>query len=441
MTILSLELNELNVNYIKQYAEMGYLPNFAKIIDSKLIVKTISEPAYPYLEPWIQWPTVYTGLTQSDHGLFRLGDSDNLKSDQVWEKLEKKGFSIGAICPMNASNRCVAPDFFIPDPWTDTRLVGDKKLADVYKIVRGLVNDNASIKFSLMHMVSLALKTCTLFKLSAFFRILKDVPLILRYKWAKAAVLDMLFFSICIRLIDKHSSDFCSLFLNAAAHIQHHHTFDAEVYSGEKRNPVWYSDARESGVDPLLFIYKYYDWMLGYLASREDISVVMATGLSQLPNDVDHYQYRIADMNGFTKLLAVDGINIKMRMSRDFLITGGRDVLVKAQNMLGDFKVMEKPLITVDDRGDSLFCQVNYFGSPEALNNCSVYGSSLDLSEMFVLVSVENGIHQSTGYVADIDNILGESIKGTSSEIPLETLHDLILGAFKNSDNHSDGAV
>ena len=76
MTILSLELNELNVNYIKQYAEMGYLPNFSKIIDSKLIAKTISEPAYPYLEPWIQWPTVYTGLTQSGHGLFRLGDGD-----------------------------------------------------------------------------------------------------------------------------------------------------------------------------------------------------------------------------------------------------------------------------------------------------------------------------------------------------------------------------
>lgn len=441
VTILSLELNELNVNYIKHYADMGSLPNFSKIISSHTIVETISEPAYPYLEPWIQWPTVYTGLTQSGHGLFRLGDGDNLSSDQVWEKLEKRGFSVGAICPMNAVNRCSSPDFFIPDPWTDTRLVGDKKLADVYKIVRGLVNDNASIKFSYMHMLKLGLKTFSLFNLSAFLRILKDVPLILRYKWAKAAVLDMLFFSICIRLIDKHRSDFCSLFLNAAAHIQHHHTYDAEAYKGKKRNPVWYSDARESGVDPLLFIYKYYDWMLGYLASRDDISVIMATGLSQLPNDVDHFQYRISDVSDFTKLLAVDGINIKMRMSRDFLIMGGRDALAEAKNRLGDFKVVDKPLITVDDRGDSLFCQVSYFGAPEVLSNCSVNGSPLDLSKMLVLVSVENGIHQSTGYMADIDNILGDSIKGASSEIPLEALHDLILGAFKTSDNYSDGAV
>ena len=437
MTILSLELNELNVNYIKQYADMGYLPNFSKIIDSDAIAKTISEPSYPYLEPWIQWPTVYTGLPQSEHGLFRLGDSDNLKSDQVWEKLEKKGFSVGAICPMNAANRCDNPDFFIPDPWTDTRLVGDKKLADVYKIVRALVNDNASINFSMMHMLKIALKTCSFFKLSAFLRIMKDVPLILRYKWAKAAVLDMLFFSICIRLIDKHRSDFCSIFLNAAAHIQHHHTYDATAYNGDKRNPAWYSDARESGVDPLLFIYKYYDWMLGYLASRDDISVVMATGLSQLPNEVDHFQYRIADLDGFNELFAVDGITIKMRMSRDFLITGDLNSLKNANNMLQEFRVGDMPLFNIDDRGDSLFCQVSYFGAPEALKICLVNGLSMNLSGMFVLVSVENGIHQTTGYVADIDNILGSSIKGNTSEVPLENLHGLILDAFTRLDNHT----
>ena len=35
--------------------------------------------------------------------------------------------------------------------------------------------------------------------------------------------------------------------------------FDASVYKGKNANPNWYSDAKQKGIDPLLFVYQCYD--------------------------------------------------------------------------------------------------------------------------------------------------------------------------------------
>ena len=39
---------------------------------------------------------------------------------QIFEHIEQKGFLVGAISPMNASNCLSNPAYFIPDPWTKT---------------------------------------------------------------------------------------------------------------------------------------------------------------------------------------------------------------------------------------------------------------------------------------------------------------------------------
>ena len=38
-----------------------------------------------------------------------------------FKSLEKKGIKVGAISPMNLSNNLEYPEYFIPDPWTDTK--------------------------------------------------------------------------------------------------------------------------------------------------------------------------------------------------------------------------------------------------------------------------------------------------------------------------------
>ena len=64
-----LSFNELNFEYLKKYNQTGKLKNFNKIIDK--INETSCGEDYNYLEPWIQWPTIYSGKTAKEHGLYR----------------------------------------------------------------------------------------------------------------------------------------------------------------------------------------------------------------------------------------------------------------------------------------------------------------------------------------------------------------------------------
>ena len=68
-----IQLNEMNFDIIKKYLDAGlYLPSFSKIIEK--LKTTNSENEYENLEPWVQWPSFYTGKSLSSHRIFRLGD-------------------------------------------------------------------------------------------------------------------------------------------------------------------------------------------------------------------------------------------------------------------------------------------------------------------------------------------------------------------------------
>ena len=118
--IVLLELNEINFDAVSFYIERGKcLPGFKKLIEKGIVI-TEAESKYENLEPWVQWPSVHTGKTFEEHSVFRLGDFVNSSDEQFFEKVESAGFSVGAVSPMNASNKLKNPAYFIPDPWTKT---------------------------------------------------------------------------------------------------------------------------------------------------------------------------------------------------------------------------------------------------------------------------------------------------------------------------------
>ncbi len=87
------ELNEINFDYVNFYIGEGKLPNWKKLIEDHGLFTTLAEENYNDLEPWIQWPTIRTGLTFEEHGVFRLGDIERSGLRQHWEILEDRGFS------------------------------------------------------------------------------------------------------------------------------------------------------------------------------------------------------------------------------------------------------------------------------------------------------------------------------------------------------------
>ena len=78
-----IELNEINFDIIKLYvnANPQQFPGFSTLFSLKEF-RTFSEERYELIEPWIQWVSAPTGKTFDEHGVFHLGDAEQLKHSQ-----------------------------------------------------------------------------------------------------------------------------------------------------------------------------------------------------------------------------------------------------------------------------------------------------------------------------------------------------------------------
>jgi hypothetical protein len=420
--IIALELNEVNFEFIEAYIARNDLPNFRRLLSEHGLIKTISEKEYPYLEPWIQWPTVYTGKTYSEHGIFRLGDAVDHQHVQIWEYLEGFGLKVGAVSPMNAVNRCESPAFFLPDPWTDTPVTADPSVARLYGVIKRLVNDNASDRRSVAatarELLPLAMRHLSLGSTGEYLRVLGHM---VRHKWARAAILDRLLADLFLSLWQSAQPNYASLFLNAAAHLQHHHMYDAAIYDGERSNPGWYSSAADGSVDPLLLIYRTYDSIIGDLMALKNTRLFITTGLSQYPNEREHYQYRMTTPEATLSRAGLRDYQVQLLMSRDFLLAfTDPAAATMAASQLAKVQCRGENFFSVDCRGDTLFCQIHYHGDPSGLAEVTVGGATYDLSGEIVLVSIENGLHRTLGY--HVDTALTAASANSLPPQPLATL-------------------
>ena len=194
--LILLELNEINFDIVQSYLDSGInLPGFKNVMDNNFIT-TMAESEYDQLEPWIQWPSIHTGKIYSEHQVFRLGDFVNSYHKQFFEKVENAGFRVGAISPMNASNKLENPTYFIPDPWTQTSSDGSFFSRSIASAVSQAVNDNAQSKLSLATIMNLGLAFLALVNPRRFIPMFKYAVRSLGKPWRKALFLDMLLYEI-----------------------------------------------------------------------------------------------------------------------------------------------------------------------------------------------------------------------------------------------------
>lgn len=428
MKTILLGLNELNFEYIKFYSEKGLLPNFKTIFTNYKVVETQSENEYKLLEPWIQWATIHTGKTFAEHQIFRLGDIVNSKEEQLFENIESQGFSVGAVSPFNAKNELKNPAFFVPDPWTITKVSGNWFVRALYKAVHQSVNDNASGKLSISTLATLAI---------GFLRVvpLKRYPEYLKYflhrkrPGTKAVILDGLLADTFLYLFKKHKPDFSNLFLNSGAHIQHHYLFNSEAYDGEFSNPDWYC---EKDYDPLIVILKQYDRIIGDLL-KSDINILLATGLHQQPHNNLTFYWRINKHEEFAQKLKLEGVDkVLPRMSRDFLIEfDSLKNASKGEQFLNSL-IMDKDqlkVFNVDNRGKSLFIELIY--SSEITEGDSISSTTTNLiiknfKNLISFVAIKNGEHNGVGYFV-------YDPKKSSTTIPSKIKLNQVRGIIENS--------
>lgn len=429
--LLFLELNELNFEFVAEYVKMGRLPHFARLLDRHGYTETSSEQSYEELEPWIQWVTAHTGMPLKEHGIFRLGDIVKSDLPQIWERLAMRGLTVGAVSPMNAKCRSEEFAFFIPDPWTKTQVIGSPLVRLMFEGVVQAVNDNAKSKLALRSILGLMAG-------AAFTARLRNYGTYLRYvlgaktrPWNKAIFLDQLLADLFVGHVRTHKPNFATLFLNAAAHIQHHYMFSSAVYGGEMRNPNWYVG---DGIDPLLDVYQAYDRILGdVIAAFPEARIMIATGLHQDPHPTVTYYWRLRDHATFLRKIGVPFAAVEPRMSRDFLVTCTDEIeAVKAEaRLLAAVDGDGEALFEVDNRGRDLFVMLTYPKNIDASTQYLLGNEAFsDLSADVAFVAIKNGRHNGIGYFADI----GQKLSPTADRFELKQVPQRIFEAFELAD-------
>jgi hypothetical protein len=425
--LIVLELNELNFEFVEHYARLGKLPAFARLIERHGYARTASESVYEQIEPWIQWFTVHTGKSYREHRVFRLGDGPQAGVRQIWEELARRGLKVGAFSPMNAGNAVAEAAFFVPDPWTKTQVAAPPLMRSAYEAICQAVGDNAEGKITPGSLARLLAGLAVYSRPRNWPQYLRLGLAGLRGHWPRAVFLDRFLADCFFHLWQRTRPDFSTVFLNGAAHIQHHYLFNSGAYSGAYRNPDWYLPA---GVDPVFEIYRLYDSLLAEFASLEPLPrLMLATGLHQDPVSEPVFYWRLRDHDAFLRRIGCRFASVEPRMSRDFLLSCGNaaDAAATAARLQSGRAPDGLPLFEVDNRGATLFVTLSY--PHEIKPGCAANfdGAAVaDLVREVVFVAIKNGHHNGIGYFLDT----GSRSVPAAEPIPLTELWQRMVSVF-----------
>lgn len=425
--LIFLELNEINFDLVNQYLSKypARFPGLEKLVAGKKM-HTSSEDAYEELEPWIQWASVHTGKSYSEHKLFRLGDVVGSQAPQFFEQLEIAGIYVGAISPMNAENRLKKPAYFIPDPWTKTSTDGSWWSRRLGSAVAQAVNDNAQSKITKTSALSILLGLVRFSKFKHYPLYFKLARKSIGSSWRRALVLDLFLHDLHTSFFKNKKPQFSTLFLNAGAHIQHHYFHNSPFIPVDSKfkNPDWYISAK---LDPFSEMLEVYNCIVEEYLAGDEYELIVATGLSQLPYERVKYYYRLKDHFDFFKKIGINFLDIHPRMTRDFLVTfASMEDADKAQNILSGLRISGKvePLFgEIENRGKELFVVLTY--PDEILEADLLEGESVSLRMLqeVAFVAIKNGMHQSKGFafftpgIASFSPEDGSHVKGLYSTV------------------------
>lgn len=431
-SLIFLELNEVNFDFVRAYAREGRLPAIAKLLDSYGFAVTESEKSYEELEPWIQWVTAHTGKSFAEHGVFRLGDIVNHDLPQVWECLEQRGLRVGAVSPMNAKNRLRDPAFFVPDPWTETTIHASPVLKSLYSAVAQAVNENAQSRISTRSVFNLLRGFLAYASPRNWPAYVGYALTALRHPWRKAMFLDLLLADVFVRESARTRPHFASLFLNAAAHIQHHYLFCSKAYDGPLRNPEWYVNP---GDDPVFEVYALYDRIVAAVRRRfPNARLMIGTGLHQNPHSKVTFYWRLKNHAEFLRKLDVRFQAVAPRMSRDFLVSC-RDIeeAKAAEQRLRAAQADDgSPLFEVDNRGTDLFVMFVFDRDISAEAGCRIGELRVPgLRSEVAFVALKNGEHHGLGYLIDT----GRPASPDAKPIALSSVPALVFDSLVNGHN------
>ncbi|WP_149541341.1 alkaline phosphatase family protein [Siccirubricoccus phaeus] len=288
--LILVEFNELCPGLLDRWMAEGRLPNFRRFHDSaQVLTGTADVTEQQFLEPWIQWYSLHTGLGYDQHKVFHLTDGPRAGFTDIWHALLAAGHSVGNFAGMNAGAFAAPGSFYLPDPWCSTEPPYPAELATYQRIVVTKVQENSNATASVggtdyaRFLSFLAMNGLRGGTLMAIGRQLLAELSNRQAGWKRAALLDKLQLDLFLRFWKRDRPDFASFFLNSTAHFQHAYFHLLEP--GQFALPAEdFADSEHR--DAILYGYQQMDSVLADLLAleRDGAMLVLSTALSQQPN-------------------------------------------------------------------------------------------------------------------------------------------------------------
>jgi hypothetical protein len=364
--LILIEFNELCPSLLDQFMDRGWIPNFRRFYESSAVFTTDAGEEPENLEPWIQWPTVHSGMPFADHGVFHLGDGRRMEHKCLAELLSDAGIKVGVCGSMN-QNYTGLSGYLIPDPWDKEGEAHPAWLAPFCRTVARQVQESSREKglsrkelasfgwFMLRHGLTMGTTLAVLRQLANERR---DPGI----RWRRACLLDRIQYDVFRNLNRRLDVRFATFFCNSTAHFQHYYWRNMEPEHFDVPPPE--SD-HPSLKDAISFGYRAMDRLLGrFMADYPDARLMLCTALSQQTwTDTTKCTFRPRQFESFLEFarVRVDGASIKPVMAEQFHVECFSPQEAElAETRFRDLFVEEEPLMTIRREGSSLFagCRV-----------------------------------------------------------------------------------
>jgi len=358
---IQIEFNELCPSLLERFMAQGILPHFKRFHDSSAVFVSDAQESPPNLEPWIQWPTVHSGMTYPEHQIFHLGDGRRLPHKCLAEVLSDAGVRVGVCASMNMNYRRVN-GYVVPDPWDTEGLPHPEWLRPFYRTVARQVQESS--REERLSARDLASFGWFMARNGLSLGTIKDIVGQLwserrdpGVRWRRACLLDRLLYDVFRSLNRRFDVQFATFFCNSTAHFQHYYWRNMEPDCFDV--PVPASD-HPSLAGAVEFGYRRMDRLLGFLMrDYPDARLMLCSALSQQPwTDTTKCTFRPSRFESLLQFarVSVTADAVKPVMAEEFHVEcPSAAAAEEAEARFQDLRVGGEPLMKVERRGRDLF--------------------------------------------------------------------------------------
>jgi hypothetical protein len=434
-SVLLLELNELCPSLLDQYMAEGRIPHFRRLYETSTIYTTDAGEREPNLEPWIQWPTVHTGLPYSEHGVFRLGDGHKLRAKGVAQLLSEAGIPVGVFGSMNL-NYGTLNGYVMPDPWNSKGSASPSSLQPFHAALAHMVQESSqSGGVSRWQLFSLGwfllwngLTVPTALGLTR--QLLAEVR-DRGVQWRRGMVLDRIQYDVFRRLNRRHGVRFATLFCNSTAHFQHYHWRNLEPEEFEAPPPESDHPSLHSAIPDG---YCNMDRIVGrVLRDYPAATVILCTALSQQAwKDTTKCTFRPVQFHSFLEFARIppQAARVSPVMAEQFhLECDSHETATVAESRIRELAVDDQPLMIVRRDGNNLFtgCRFTDVSVLDRKITRRGDGSSRPFTDLFHMIhTMRSGRHHPDGALW----IRGGRHRRVAAKVPLTDVAPTILSLF-----------